>query len=322
MKSIQPFNAHRRRMLKAAAGLGSIGLLGVVTPAYAAASKIFVSGSGNDSNSGSLTSPMRSFQGALGAVAAGGEIVVLDTAGYGTLNITQDVSITVPPGVNAFVTVSSGFGVLINSGLNVTLRGLIVEAATTGLSAGISADQVSSLVLQSCKIIGFGTGGSETTTGGLVISTNMVLGSVMISDTIISNCPGCGISHGITGAPTNSILVAERCQLLSNGIGLLAASSGRVTLRDSVISNNTDYGVRAGGFGVGDVKVTVENCAVTDNGIGIFSFNSTNATVSNTAITGNTTGVSGGNSHPQTYGNNQLINNTTNGTWGPTVSPS
>jgi hypothetical protein len=48
---------------------------------HAQATKIFVASYGNDANDGSRASPKRNFQPAHDAVAAGGEIVALDTAG-------------------------------------------------------------------------------------------------------------------------------------------------------------------------------------------------------------------------------------------------
>src|SRR3954468_16799499 len=90
----------------AAARLATLLLALPLAAAHAAPAKIFVASYGNDANSGSPTSPMRSFQAAHDAVAAGGQIVVLDTAGYGALNINKSISVTVPPGVNGFVTVS------------------------------------------------------------------------------------------------------------------------------------------------------------------------------------------------------------------------
>jgi hypothetical protein len=309
---------HRRAFLRQAAG--AIGGM-LASPAWALATsptRIFVSATGNDGNSGTFSSPMRTFQGAHNAVASGGEIVALDSAGYGAVTINHDVTITVPPGVDAFVAVSVGEGVIINSGLNVILRGLVIEAVGTGVGAGIFATAPKFLLIEGCKIAGFGqTGPSSSDSGGLVIDTSATTpGATTVSDTVISNCPGCGIAYGNVGQPTNSILVVERCRLLSNGTGLFAGERGRVTVRNSVISQNTITGIQGGGFGTSDVQINVENCAVTDNGVGINSQFSENVTVSNTSITGNTTGVTGA---PLTYGNNQLTNNTTNGSMGTLV---
>src|SRR3954471_14177963 len=95
-----------------------------------APAKIFIASYGKDGNSGSPTSPKRAFQAAHDAVAAGGQIVVLDTAGYGALVINKSISVTVPPGVNGFVTVSGNSnGIVITAAPadTVVLRGLILE---------------------------------------------------------------------------------------------------------------------------------------------------------------------------------------------------
>jgi hypothetical protein len=53
----------------------------------------FVSGKGTDSGACPVTAPCRSFAFALTQTAAGGEIDVLDPAGYGTLTIAKPISI-------------------------------------------------------------------------------------------------------------------------------------------------------------------------------------------------------------------------------------
>src|SRR3954469_18354630 len=105
-------------------------MFGAATVVQAAPAKIFVASYGNDANSGAPASPKRSFQAAHDAVAAGGQIVALDTAGYGALTITKSLAVTVPPGVNGFVSVTgNNTGILVNAGAAsvVSLRGLIVE---------------------------------------------------------------------------------------------------------------------------------------------------------------------------------------------------
>src|SRR6266446_6592240 len=76
-------------------------------PAFGAP-RTFVSGLGNDANPGTLTSPKRSFASALTVTDAGGEIIVLDSAGYGPVTINKSVSIISPTGVYAGITVPSG----------------------------------------------------------------------------------------------------------------------------------------------------------------------------------------------------------------------
>ena len=92
------------------------------TPAtlHAQLPKIFVASFGNDANDGSRGNPKRNFQAAHDAVAAKGQIVVLDTAGYGPVNITKSIGIIVPLGVTGFITVTGNGAKAINIAAAVT----------------------------------------------------------------------------------------------------------------------------------------------------------------------------------------------------------
>src|SRR5262245_31209797 len=101
------------------------------TGAYALSNRTFVSGTGSDSNPCSLAAPCRSFAGAIAQTSPGGEVAVLDTAGYGAVTITQAVSIVNEEGVEAGITATSGDAISINAGASdvVNLRGLTIVGA-------------------------------------------------------------------------------------------------------------------------------------------------------------------------------------------------
>ena len=70
-----------------------------------AQNRTFLSGAGLDTNPCSVTQPCRSIPVALGLTSSGGEIIVLDSAGYGqTVTINKAVNIVVPPGIFAAMT--------------------------------------------------------------------------------------------------------------------------------------------------------------------------------------------------------------------------
>jgi hypothetical protein len=100
-------------------------LLAIATAAPAA-QRTFVSGHGNDANDCSLDAPCRSFATAITRTDPKGEIVVLDSAGYGRVTIDKSVAIIAPPGIHAGITASGGAnGVDIDgAAITVTLRGL------------------------------------------------------------------------------------------------------------------------------------------------------------------------------------------------------
>src|SRR2546430_17304299 len=90
------------------------------------AQRTFVSAAtGNDANPCNRTAPCRNFAAAIAQTQPGGEVVVLDSGGYGTVTITQAVSLVAPSGVYAGITVFGGNGITINAGPSdiVTIRG-------------------------------------------------------------------------------------------------------------------------------------------------------------------------------------------------------
>src|SRR5207302_4023776 len=125
----------------------------------AAVPRTFVSGLGNDANPGTLTSPKRSFGSALTVTDPGGEIIVLDSAGYGPVTINKAVSIISPPGVYAGVTVTSGDGITVSAGASdvVILRGLTINGA--GGTNGINFTDGAALHVENCVISRFSNDG-------------------------------------------------------------------------------------------------------------------------------------------------------------------
>src|SRR5262249_47987292 len=142
--------------------------------------RTFVSGHGSDSNPCTLAAPCRSFAGALTQTNAGGEIAVLDTAGYGAVTITKAVSIVNEEGVEAGITVTSGDGITINAGASdvVNLRGLTIVGA--GGNNGITLNTGANLNVQNCVIRGFSNFGLNlvpTSSSDINVSNTILSGN-------------------------------------------------------------------------------------------------------------------------------------------------
>ncbi len=97
--------------------------------ALAAGQRSFVSTAGVDNPACSIAAPCRAFAAALTATGAGGEIIALDSGGYGPVTIAQSVSIIAAPGVYAGISVTSGHGITIATAVtdSVVLRGLTIN---------------------------------------------------------------------------------------------------------------------------------------------------------------------------------------------------
>lgn len=127
---------------------------------FALAQRTFVSVGGNDAFACSVTQPCRTFAHAIGQTAAGGEVVVLDSGGYGAVTIGKAVSIVAPAGIHAAITVFSGAGVTVAAGTGdrVVLRGLALETQTAATNGVVFASG-GQLEISDCTIDGpFGNG--------------------------------------------------------------------------------------------------------------------------------------------------------------------
>src|SRR4051812_34887770 len=130
-------------MRKIALSLTVLGTVAVssfmVAPAYAQATRTWVSGVGDDVNPCSRTAPCKTFAGAISKTAAGGEINCLDSGGFGTLTITKSISVLCN-GVVGGVLAAGTNGFNINDIATATpgtvvvyLEGLDIDGAGTGL---------------------------------------------------------------------------------------------------------------------------------------------------------------------------------------------
>jgi len=230
-------------------------LLALAMPALAAtAPRTFVASYGNDANPCTLTQPCRGFVVAAMKTSVGGEIIVLDSAGYGRVRLFQSISIIAPPGVYAGISVDVGNGVWVDdsgSGATVTLRGLTITAA--GGSTGIGVTNVGKLIVDRCVLTGFYGAGVE------VDSAN----AVSIVDTMVADSSaGVFINVGARANPTQISIHGTSLLHDFNGVVVDGSVSGEI---DGSVLASSD--VTSGGTGIqvsgGPVELHVANSTLT-----------------------------------------------------------
>jgi hypothetical protein len=245
-----------KRTTTASGFLSAILLTVLVSSASAQSQRTFVSGGGSDANPCSRTAPCRTFGQAISQTNPGGEVIVLDSAGYGAFAITSAVSITAPPGVYAGIAVFSGDGIDINAGASdiVILRGLTVNnQGSTG--GGIVFSGGAALHIESCIVNGF-----ANNTG---ISFN-VAGKLELKDSIMrGNLTGVAIAtpSGTAAASLDHVRPEK-----NGGRGLFAGSGSQVTIRGSVASGNGNDGLAAIAGGSANAELNIESCVSSNNG--------------------------------------------------------
>jgi hypothetical protein len=279
-------------------------------PALAVGSQIrtFVASTGSDANPCSRVAPCRTFGAALAQTASDGEIVALDSGGYGAVTISQAVTIVAAPGIQASISPSSGPAITVNAGASdvVVLRNLYLHAQ--GGNTGILYHAGAALHVENVVINGFTGNGIEMI---LVTASDLY-----VADTIVRNTGNTGIAlASISGIANVSIV---RARLENNAYGLYAFENVRASVKDTIASGNSGTGFTASS-GSTTVELNLEGCVDSGNGTGIYT-SSTSGTatvrVSNCSVTGNALGVSAGvNGTVVSRLNNTLEGNTTNGTF-------
>lgn len=230
--------------------------------AQAQVARTFVSGSGVDTNPCTLVAPCRTLQGAYNQTLAGGEITVLNAAGYGSLTIQHAIGINNDGVGEAAVT-----GIEVSAGPTdvINLRGLSMIGNHTGTD-GIRIDSAGAVNVQSCLIKDFNNRGIEAIPTGAVI--------INVSDTIFS-----GIAlHGffVLGSGTGSAVVSlNRDQFLGN------------------VQAGADFDTEST---TGTIKAMIANSYFTGNGVGVFAFSASGkgplaVTITNSQLFSNGTGI-------------------------------
>jgi len=195
--------------------------------------RVFVSGSGSDSNNCSVAAPCRTFQGAYSAVAAGGEIDVLDPAGYGDLTIGKALSIQGHGYGGITATGSAGITISAGSSDAINLRGLIIDGAGSS-SNGIYFTSGGTLNIQDCVVRNIYTGVWIYTGGS---------SQLFMSDTIVSDI-GAGAITVNAGTPPVTLYLND-VEADNSYSGVSAYGSGAfIDIRNSSISGNS-YGLYA-----------------------------------------------------------------------------
>jgi hypothetical protein len=290
----------------------ALGLFVVAASAHAQATRTWVSGVGDDANPCSRTAPCKTFAGAISKTAVKGIINVLDPGGFGGLTITKAITID-GGGIVGDILVSGTNGIIVNAGASdvVRIQNISLEGVGTGLS-GVRFLAGGALYLDNVKIHEFSGQGVEFVPSG---SSRLV-----ITDSAITNNTGAGVrvTPGSSGFARVSI---EHSRLYENGMGIKAEDRSVNSLRDTVISSNSNSGVNA--FSASQaVEIVVDNCQVANNGVSNPSSAGIKAqgpmasvVISDNVVTGNNFGLSAaGGGDIFSFGSNRVVGNNTDGT--------
>jgi hypothetical protein len=284
--------------------------------AAAAIQRTFVSTSGNDANPCTRTDPCRNFAAALANTLAGGEVVALDSGGYGVVTIAKAVTIAGAPGAHVAITAFSGDAVTVNAGGSdtVVLRNLYLTGL--GAEAGVVFDAGGSLHLESVVATGFATGlFAPADTAALFVVDSQFRHS---ADTgVYIDGPRTEIEHTRADANANvgfvftggTVASVRRSAATHNAAHGFAMSAATVAIEDSLADGNGDYGVRIDSGATANLTGDV----LSSNGLGGLTTVNASAVgrIGGSTVTRNGTGLLQAAGTLESYGDNLVRGNTT-----------
>ncbi len=239
----------------------------VSAPAFAQATRTWVSGVGDDVNPCSRTAPCKTFAGAISKTASAGEINVIDPGGFGGVTITKSMTID-GQGPQSSILASGTSGVIINAaGIVVNLRNLSINGASTTAGSGVRILNAAAVNIDNCVIMNFtGTG---TVGRAVSIETAAANVRVTVSNSLIYNTGNVSIAsvptagnvllnvHNTRIYKSNSSAIDARnltkatisyCDLSNHGNGaavVVEQTSSEAMISNTIMANN-QFGVLCG----------------------------------------------------------------------------
>jgi len=275
-----------------------------------------VSTHGNDANVCTVPSPCRTFNKAVSVTNSGGEVIALDSGGFGPFTIDRAVTVRPVPGAYAGLAPSAGAGVSVNAGAtdDVILRGITINGL--GGDEGIYFVAGRSLHIENCLI-------DRINFAGIV---DGVAGALFVSDTTITNSArGIYVGNGQVSDPIVFATIANS-NIDSCPIGLSFYQNARATVSGTVMANGSEGVEVFAQVATLTTDVLIEGSTISGNSVGILSGASAGGAttrVSNCTISHNTTGLQSNNVQAApilSRQNNTLQANSTNGTFDGTFS--
>lgn len=290
-------------------------VVAMATASYAQATRTWVSGVGDDFNPCSRTAPCKTFAGTISKTAVNGEIDCLDPGGFGTVTITKSITIDGQGTMGSIVAAGTN-GINVNDSATATpgsivviLRNLSIQGASTGTN-GVNYTSGKTVIVENCQIMGF------TTTGIRVFLT--LAGNLNIINSSIANIGGDGVSMSTSGAASQVVSMIENTRIQNcNSDGIEANTHVRAGVRNSVITRNTNTGIRIAGS---DSIVNADSIFVSFSNVGLQSVGGSTINLSDSEIAQNATGLNANGGTLASFQGNSVFSNTLAGAFTSTTS--
>jgi hypothetical protein len=199
---------------------------------FAQATRTWVSGVGDDANPCSRTAPCKTFAGAISKTAAGGEIDILDSGGFGTVTITKAITID-GTGALGSILASSTNGIIVNAGVNdvVVIRNISINGAGTTLGLnGIRYLAGKRVIVENCDILNFSANSID-----VALSAK---GIITVKNTTISSSSSTAIGIDVNTSVDTATVVLDNVKIQGVSTAIYAENRANINVVNSMISNN------------------------------------------------------------------------------------
>ncbi len=279
-----------------------------------AAGRTFVSTAGSDSNPCSITLPCRNLQAAYNAVAANGQVDVLDPGNYGSLTIIGPVSIQghgwagMSTNIGAAITINAA-----GATDKIAISGVVLDGLGIANTNGIVFNSGGSLTVADSVVRNFS--GSNTTGNGILIQPISGAVTFVITNTVLSHNATSGFSYAPQSGTATGNGIIDHVVSNNNQDGffietVFASGQVAVAISNSIVSNNTSEGIQL--LGTSALAVSIDNTNVGGSVVGVDSASTTpTVTLGRSVITANGTGVASAGSRFFSFQDNRISGNGT-----------
>jgi hypothetical protein len=251
----------------------------------------WVSANGNDANSGTAVSPYADFVTAVANTAPGGIVSVIGPGDYGSVTISQSITIDGTNGGSIGFTGGEGIFISAGTNANIVLRNLTINGEGVGADAIFIASggttNIINVVIDGCHIEGFtqiGVGlGSESPMYVTVRNTTIQGGEIGVRT----------FQNGTTTPVTNDDHVSlDHVTIQGATVAGVFTRNGNMDISNSNITGTLGSGSYIAGIEADTyATVNVQNSMITSNEEGICIFANSTAILNNTTVADNSTTV-------------------------------
>lgn len=303
--------------------------MAMASPALALNARTWISGHGADqAGCGPVASPCRTLQYAHDQTSAGGEINILDPAGYGAVAITKAmVIVNEGVGVAGVLAPAAANAITINAGTSekVILRGLTIEGGGAGYN-GVAFFSGRALEINNCSAQGFYAGTTDAG-NGILIAPSSGQADIVISHTVTSNNGFNGIYLTTpAGSTANVRMTVVHSEAFRNAWGIAARNTTTaavthvVNIANTVASHNTGNGYYLQA-NQGRITMHLDNSHAFFNGTsGVYANGpATVLYIGRTVVTNNERGIILNSGVGYSYGDNYINDNVSYDAFGLTA---